>query len=374
MYFRLLLALLALIVLRSLIVRIGERRAWTAIVLYLATAMVGMWAIHQTIWSLQLVPPSATAKVLRGAIDDLKAQLAVDDGSAILLIDGGSFPARGLDGEKFAAAVQRASGRRIRAVQLTLPAANHFERFRMYEALLDSLSEQELAQVSSREVWLMLEVQAEYDVAPLAQFAKNAFSDRTYWYMSPANALQVLRSLLIVSQGSLAADLKAAGLVGLHALVNASNIGTAGRAVRLGKVPAAPGYAPLRNKDWRGRFPGTSAVARSLRYRGETVDWSRYTWNERRRIPRLRRLLEHHVDKMLFYSMATMKSSQMRYAKEFCLRTPEPCMAPDGNVLRRLNHPSMWFDGGHLSRRGADVYTGWLAQHYAPQIGAGGGR
>ncbi len=52
----------------------------------------------------------------------------------------------------------------------------------------------------------------------------------------------------------------------------------------------------------------------------------------------------------------------MAYALRFCeAQPPRSCIASDQRLMQRLSNERYWWDGSHLTRYGARLYTRWLA-------------
>ena len=80
----------------------------------------------------------------------------------------------------------------------------------------------------------------------------------------------------------------------------------------------------------------------------------------------MRRLWGSRIDQWVYFALPSTVRSSVRWAQDFCAITHDTCIVPDdAELLHRLDHTRMWYDAGHLSKRGAQIYTKWLAHQLA---------
>lgn len=311
----------------------------------------------------------STSRLVHQGILDLRAALADPGIRNVLIVDGGSYPARGLDGALLRALLEEASGRRYAVVQLSQGGANHFERYETYRLLLRELSAAEKRALKARDVSLWLEVQRGYDTMPMAQFNDSQRTDRTYAYLTLSNAAVAAWVEWKYSNAkSRWRKLPMLGAILAHGL---------GRQFRspqggwhsLSALPVQAGYSPL---------PGTAEQFRGMRDIAKRLAQPKRTrsapWVDRVRTPRLKRLFRDTIDRIEYYSVPTPYPEYAAYARRFCIAHRRlPCMDyADPSLLAALDDREYWGDKGHLSRKGAERYTRWLAARYLTQRSVAG--
>lgn len=301
---------------------------------------------------------TSTSRLVHGAIRDLRRALADPEVRDILLVDGGSYPARGLDGPLLNDLLDAGAGRRYAVVQLTQGGANHFERYETFRLLVRELDAPERSALASRNVSLWLEVQRGYDMMPMAQFNKSKFTPRTYGYLTASNAWTAAWTEWKYSNRKHRLN-KLPTLMEILAHVPARHFNR-GRLVPLDEIPVQSGYDPL--PYLTKRFRGMAAVQARMSSAKRTRT---APWIDEVRTPRLERLMHGLIDRVEFYSVPTPYAEYGAYVRRFCRDHRQLCIDyTDPVLLASLNDASFWADSGHLSRRGALTYTRWLAARY----------
>ncbi len=270
----------------------------------------------------------------------------------VLLIDGGSYAARAIDERALTRELARL-GYSVRAVQLAVGAGNHFERFKLYEELAGDIR----ARAGAGQRWLFLaEVHYDYDFAPVAQFGENQDTDRTYHYMTPKNAWHA--ALALHGPGT-----RPAGFdhpywaLARHSLVNAFNAGVSARVVPWQRIKAHSGFVKGQSM---ARFKGIKSVLQEARTPREAIAVPPWMFEIRER--RERAVFAPYLADWVYFGVPSMVPVQLRYIRSFCAATKEKCIVPaDQSLLESLNEPALWYNQGHLSTRGAAIYSRWLA-------------
>lgn len=337
----------------------------------LAASALGQVAFRQLSW----VPDTAASAVLKQGLADIRVALEDPQVRRVLVVDGGSYPARGLDGQLLARLLSGTDGVPTAVVQLSIPGGNHLERIAMYRDFVGLLGASDLERLNRREVVLMLEVHAGYDHDPLAQYETGKFTDRTYAYLSPSLAWAGFRAWRHFNgEASLVESLRLAGELASHAAVNAFGVGMLHRHERMDQIEAQPGYLPMREVRRDFNFRGLRNVrARSLDgerppLAPEVERFSRW------RVDAVERALGGVQARTVFYALPSSNAVGMTYTQSFCAWTGHACIAiDDGEMVAQLDDARFWFDSGHLMPPGADLYTRWLAGRLAPLLGAGHG-
>jgi hypothetical protein len=296
-------------------------------------------------------PPSARAKFVRKTLPKLKAK-------NVLWLDGGSYPANGVS----SAVLERELGKLgydVDVMNLSMGASNHLEREALYRRLTPVFDEHRQGR-KKRQRWVYLaEVQHQYDDRPLAQFGDNKESARAYDYMTPAVVWDAFQAI-----GSAHTRVEPPRWTQLldvlrHGLVFAFNAGVTSRVVAPKKIRALPGDV-RRNTPRRMRYRGLSKVIAEAKrpHRASVPPWL-FDVRERRELE----IWGDHIQKWLYYSVPNTKAGYLRHSTNFCAATPRPCINPaDVDLLQRLDARRNWINSGHLSIRGAKIYSKWLAK------------
>ena len=81
---------------------------------------------------------------------------------------------------------------------------------------------------------------------------------------------------------------------------------------------------------------------------------------------RSKRLWRGYAQQLVYFGLPTTALAQLQYVRAFCGASKEPCLAPaDATLLKQLDDRKLWRDPSHLTRRGAIIYSRWLAQGLA---------
>jgi hypothetical protein len=273
----------------------------------------------------------------------------------ILLIDGGSYAARGVS-ERALQHALRKLGYSVRVVHMAMGAANHFERQTLYRRIVSQLG----PRTKKKQRWIYLaEVHKQYDSSPLAQFTPNADTARAEDYMTPAAAWSALNALNSEHIKKEKAPLKLRLAVLRNALARSFNAGIASRLVNSKKVRARSGYAAHRASK-RFRFRGLDKLLAEAR---KPTAQKISPWLFEQRAPQEREIWGEYLDRWVYFGVPSTQPAQLAYITSFCKLSKRKCISPrDLTLLRQLNNRKHWKDRGHLSASGSKIYTQWLAK------------
>lgn len=316
--------------------------------------LAGAACVWQVVNGKGVLPDTLPSKVLKYA----SRELNVVQETNVLVIEGGSYVLNGVDATTIASELQ-SLGYSVDVVRLAASAANHFERYRMQQQLVQRLS----ATQRAGQHWVYLaEAQADYDRLPLAQFDDNQDSTRPYHYLTINNSWQAARAL---ASPGIEEPLAGAWRWPLfrHTLTNSFSAGVAARLTPEDEIELAGGNVNG-HRPKRFRFPGLSPLlAASKEPRGAGIP---YPWVADIRERRLRQLWRPYLDDFAYFGLPSTNLEQLEYVRDFCGGTKVRCIAPtDEGLLTALDNKKKWRDRGHLSLQGAKIYSRWLAREVA---------
>jgi hypothetical protein len=276
--------------------------------------------------------------------------------SIVIVIEGGSYVLNGVDSGWMMDELHQL-GFDVRVVRLAAGAANHFERYRMAQHILQRLSAKKAGQR-----WIYLtEVHLKYDSAPVAQFMENQDSVRAYDYVTLSNAWAAATALR--SPGVQVPDGWQWKLF-RHAMINSFSVGAASRYLAESEVEMGGGRVNWHRKQ-RFRFRGMGRQIESL---SKPVVGNMLPWLELVREPRTRRLWKPYTSELVYFGLPAANLEQVQYVREFCAATRHKCISPaDPELLGALDNPNLWRDAGHLMKQGAEIYSRWLARQLVAQ-------
>jgi hypothetical protein len=330
----------------------GSFKARVSVLVPMLALGLGAVLVWRAFQHGRLLSAGFPAGIVRYAAQDLNAATE----PTVIVIEGGSYVLNGVDTEWMMDEL-RQLGCRVRVVRVAAGAANHFERYRMGQNIVQRLSGKRPGQR-----WIYLtEVHLRYDNAPIAQFTENLDSARTYDYATLSNAWAAAKALrspdVLVPEGWRWKLFR-------HTLINTFSAGAASRYVPDEQVPLGGGRVSKHRKS-RFRFRGMSGQIESLR---KPVAGAMLPWLDQVREPRTRRLWQPYTSELVYFGLPAAILEQMTYVREFCAATPRKCISPaDPELLNALDNPSLWRDAGHLMKRGAEIYSRWLARQLVAQ-------
>jgi hypothetical protein len=268
----------------------------------------------------------------------------------VLIIEGASYVEGGVDVKVLRKELE-ALGYSVRPVRIALGGANHFERYRLFQDVVASLGSE--PQPGQR--WIFLaEIHSTYDSNPLEQFERNHDTARAYHYLTASNAFQA--ALAAHGSGVKPTDSATDWMLFRHALVNTFNVGLAQRLVPEQEIRAANGR--VGNRKARFAFDADQLLneAKNPGPPGAVAPWVFGV-----REARARALWGRYGVEWVYFGVPGTRVGQLRYIRRICAATSAPCISPDPALIEALGTPSHWRNAGHLSGKGALVYSAWLA-------------
>lgn len=362
----LILGLACLLVLQLVVVG-DQARGRTAPLLFLAGFAGALLAVHAWLQPPRYLPAASTSAVSKRIAEDLRAALRDGRQHDIVLLDGGSYTARGVDQAQLEARLSQRLGRPVTVLADALAGGNQYERWSVLRNGLALLDADERRRLGQQRITLLLEIHGQYDRYPLVQLRRNRYSDRAYAYLQPDVALASARA----EHGPMdaGARLRQWSDVVVHAAANAFNVGAATRVVDAAGVEPAGGFDGI-GKPARGyRFKGMKKVLRSLDQDPDGHAGKLPQANIRARRERIAGLFGA-TPEVIYYSVPTPRVGDLQYARAFChqFRQFDCIDHARPALLRRLDAKRFWYDDGHLQRRGARLYTRWLSWHVAERM------
>lgn len=323
----------------------GARGRWAPLLLVLAIAAssAGIWCSLERPGTLPATYMGSVAKYAATALGSAEEP-------TVLVIDGGSYVLNAVDCDDLMAELDKL-GFRVRAVRMSAGAANHFERYRLHQRVVRRLPPKRPGQR-----WVLLaEAQLGYDSSPIAQFTENPNTDRAYDYSTLPNAW--FEAAALRSPGVNVPEEWRWPLF-RNSLINTFN---AGSLLRLSDEASIEGSSGNVNERRRGKFKfrGLGKQIKQLRSRPEA---DVLPWLTRIREPRTRRLWRPYIDELVYFGVPSTAKEQLAYIRNFCAGIERPCLAPaDANLLTELDDAKYWRDASHMTKRGATIYSRWLA-------------
>jgi hypothetical protein len=275
----------------------------------------------------------------------------------VVVIEGGSYVLNGVDANIVQSELGRL-GYRARVVRVAVGGANHFERYRLQEGIVQRLG----GLANARQRWIYLaEVQAGYDRIPLNQFDQNQDSDRLYHYTTVDNSWNAWRAARSTGVDSPMHGHYRWALL-RHTLVNAFSAGATSRYAPESSIELGGGnVSDARPKPLE--FRGLDAQVRLAKR--TDAEPRMLPWLREVREPRIRRLWRGYLTDFVYFGLPTTSGVQLEYVRSFCAATRLPCITPDAGVIGDLNDRKHWRDHAHLRKSGAEIYSRWLAQQLA---------
>lgn len=337
-----------LVVVASLPAR-GEADVRIGWLSYLAALLLGAVLVFRTLDATGAQADTRPAMTRKYAAKELPKAAHKN----VLLIDGGSYALNAVDVsalEKNLASL----GYAAEGVKLTFSAANHFERYRVYEDIKRDLS----TGPRPGQRWIfLLEAQEGYDLEPLAQLDRNLDTARAFHYVTPQNAW-------FAWQAQQSPGVRPSPVGGWrwgltrHALINFFNVGVASRLVTDEDIDDWDGE--LSGGRIRFRFKGLDDVIAEAGRSAPNVPVPPWLFDIRE--ARLKSLWKSEVSSWVYFGVPSTRAEQQRYLRSFCKVSQQPCIEPDVELTTSLDKRAYWMNKGHVTRQGAAVYTEWLAR------------
>lgn len=359
------------------------------------TVSIGLGAafVHWAVKRADYMPSNHVSRLVRYGREQLtKANESPPEN--LVIIEGGSYSSHAIDGKLLRIELAKL-GYHTRVLQMSLGAGNHFERHRVFSDILEQVPLAARGKKQDAHVVFLAEVHSTYDRLPLAQLDENPDTDRTYHYMTPANAAYGLWSIVddAWSDGEdiiPAEEAKLLWTAARHTMINAFNVGVAARVAPMERIRAHGGYRTgTIDKGYRyAGLAGTLAVAQAPLGAGESRPIPSWLFSVRE--ARLKALFGDRIDRWMYFSVPSTKVQHATWTRSFCRVATEPCFGvDDAALIRELDQRPYWQDTGHMTTVGSRVFTRWFARRLAlekvlipstkpktpdtrvPQVGAG---
>ncbi len=295
---------------------------------------------------------SFTSTIERYAVDELSNAKEPN----VIMIDGASYVLNGVDTGVVTSELATL-GYSAKVVRFAAGAANHFERYRMQQGIVQRLPGKQ----SVNQRWFYLaEVQAGYDQIPLAQFDNNLDTRRAIQYCTPENSWAAARAL-----GSPGVTLPLGGAwrwqLLRHTLVNAFSAGALMRYAPEADI-ALGGGAVTPHRPGKFRFHGLGSLIEALDRPTDPANVMVLPWLREIRERRSKRLWRGYRAELIYFGVPSTSIGQLEYVRGFCQAIGSKCIAPsDPALLTQLDTPKLWRDVSHMTNAGADIYSRWLA-------------
>jgi hypothetical protein len=326
----------------------AARPAWACLAAWAALLVVAALLIARGADAFGYRVAAQTSEVRKYATQQLNGATEQN----VLLIEGGSYAEGGVD-VKLLRKELEALGYSVRPVRIALGGANHFERYRMFQDIVGGVRTG--PQPGQR--WIFLaEIHSTYDTNPLEQLSGNHDSARAYHYLTPRNAWYA--AIAAHGAGVKATDGAADWMLFRHALVNAFNVGLAQRLVPESQVRAADGRVRGSRKA-RFAFDAQRLLDEA---KNPSAPGAVAPWIFALREARARALWDRFGAQWVYFGVPGTRVGQLRYIRTLCAATSAPCISPDPALIEALGTAAHWRNAGHLSQKGAIVYTVWLAR------------
>lgn len=298
---------------------------------------------------------------LREALEDPGTEL-------VLVVNGASVTARGVDGRALEARLRRETGLSIAVVQLSLAGANHFERQAMARALVDGLPGALRTRLASMPMVILWEVHRGYDTELLATLEENRGTARAFAYLDPPGALEWLRTALSSTRPAVREQaLDMAPVVAWHVGMSIFRVGSSRWFTSSDELEPLAGFNPEDRLREQERVVGLASIVErmdAVRSRGGP----RYV--DTHLLPAYLRPFGNDGAEVVFFSPPSRHVGHLAYVHQFCKDHRQRVCIGFRNraLLDSLDHRRYWVDGSHLSPAGADIYTQWFADVLARAI------
>jgi hypothetical protein len=339
----------------------GQGGAKTSVTLFFAGLLGTIIILNAWLRPPRFLPNAPTSGMSVRIAKDIRVGLARPSGTEFLLLDGGSYAARGVDGGDLERRLSDKLGRPIHVLSLTLPGGNQYERWSVLRNAIALLGDDERSRLQDSKVTMLLEIHGQYDRYPLVQLRRNRYTDRAYAYLGLPVAMQLIDS----EDGRMefGQRVRQWSDVLVHVSLNVFNLGAATRIVPTESIAAAGDFEGLKKPARGYRFKGMRAVLEGLNDDPANAAGELPIANILARRERTAELFGAREVGAIYFSVPTPRLGDLQYARAFCGAFTDVACIDHGNrtLLKRLDNRRFWYDDGHLQARGAKIYTRWLA-------------
>lgn len=337
----------------------SSRRAFLG---FLIATLVTICGIALVLHSLDFVLADVGEAIVKSQIGKLRQEQASHIPKNLIIIEGSSQTALGVDYDAVEKQL-RDAGYDVAVIQLSGAGGNHLERYTLLSRMAEEMQREGLS--TSPNTRLMLEVAPEYDENPVIFFLANKDTLRGYHYSTLSNLWFAHRSLQIARGNP---NYAALGAILRGALMSMFDIGLLPQMRRFDDLEPAPPFGPASRPAPNFHFR-PFAADKYVRKPAPPIDpkWIRFA---RYRAERIRTLYGGEAARVGYFSVPTVGyDKQMRYAHSFChWKGAGVCIdATDPSLYGALDSADDFYNRGHLSAKGAEIYSRYFAQQLIAQ-------
>lgn len=331
--------------------------------------VLGVLGVHLMVFLSNRFPRSSALSQSK-AVAAMMQDIEKTPPENVIVLLGGSYAAHGVDWIALENCLKN-NGYSVKVIPFMIPGGNHYERLSM---IRDS------KRVSGKfwdsfekvpNIWILEEIQKDYDAYPLAALERNFYSDRALGYLHPKSAMLAILSICESKHNGVTkfASMNASGLVNIvfrHGLINVFNIGVFSRTFKLESV--VPNIRSYQTKGSASGFvfkPLERMVQEAVSISKTNVS-SSIEWKHKWFYPELKRYFPRHVC-IANFTMPNSNGSGFAQEREYQDRTVFS-MSNDIDSLKLMNDPEMWWDSNHLNANGAKCFTDWLFEELVSDV------
>ncbi len=273
------------------------------------------------------------------------------DDAPLIIFSGASFSRNAIDEVRLTEAL-RARGYPHRVVSLSLEAASlmerdaHLTRFLVASPKRPDVVFQEIAEVTDRR--------------PTFIFGNSKFSTRAIDQFDARSAIWSAQGLAGGGCNGAVDCVKESGFLGVHAMLNAANVGLVGQGEFTRDVAPATAFdGPLEPRETIDAAYRQEALAsQEAVMPRDGLNWAKSFRNLQRA-----RLTASGVRETAYYFPPVIEPHLRTYAAGLCAGelAAFTCIAPNDAALLASLDGNYWLDKEHLLDPGAEIYTAWLA-------------
>ena len=317
----------------------------------------------------------STRYLVRGTVAERLAQTLVEKietaplAKNIIVIDGGSYTHRAVDNLLLENSLGQ-SGSDTTVIQTSLPGANHYERILVLKPVMDAL--ERVPDIESHNVIFLREAHGGYDSYPLSQV--RSVNDRLISYANPLSSFRQIQSMLTRSDDPLEDGHKDA----IKTLVKATAVNTLGLGrlrdpKRAEQLTDYKGYRPItKNRKTVPKDQFKRAVTfTSYHFYGpkaatgmpSSTARQKWAWTRTNVNPNIEAQKKRLFAQELAFLPITTNLRDLRYFNSYCRMKSSNCLFVDPEyqaLLASFNDDTHWVDPNHVSKKGAEAYSGWL--------------
>ena len=341
--------------------RFNDRGTLVCLLACFTGVLVGAFCIHMVILSLPVMQHSGLAGLIKYQTERIKGY-GGDLPENIIIIEGGSHAARAVNFRVIENQLKD-RGYSSLVLQFAVTGANHFERLWLLTLFSEILPEESWHDLSRRNVVLLREASLIYDNSPIEQFQYNLYRDRTIAYLEPWNAILAAYAVVLHSttQDSQIPWGNMKELF-LHGLLSGLNIGVVHRLDWYHHIDLLKPIYMLKKQETSFKFDGLHPIWEEIKEKPEIKPLN-LSWKEKTVDVRIKTIIKCPVS-LAFFSVPVTRNGYANYLARYKKSYPDAFVIPysnDMDFLTRLDDSTCWYDISHLLKKGALLYSNWLA-------------